>query len=81
MLVWLSEFTYKRLVDGSKVDIPIHTTNSHGFVRVDVDDAIIKSAVDCFGPDIDQSLNKVINHNQKSGHWPKPPFTGPKGSQ
>lgn len=71
MLVWLSEFTYHRLVDGSKVDIPIHTTNSHGFVRVELDDFVVKNAVDNFGPDIDQSLNKVINANQKTGNWPK----------
>lgn len=71
MNVWLSEFTYQRLIDGLGQKIPVIHTDEHGFVRVDLSTEIVKNATQNFGVDIDHAINEMINDNQRRGLWPK----------
>lgn len=71
MHIWLSEFTYQRLVEGLGEKLPILHTDERGFNRVDIPDDIVNNAISNFGSNIEHAINETINHNQKEGLWPK----------
>lgn len=71
MKIWLSEFTYQRLVEGLDQDIPILHTDSRGFVRVDLPREVVRNAEEHFGLPLDKAINELINQNQRDGLWPR----------
>lgn len=71
MKVWLSEFTYQRLVEGLEEHIPILHTDEIGHVRVDIPKYVVENAEKNFGLPIDKAINEMINHNQRNGLWPR----------
>lgn len=71
MKIWLSEFTYQRLVEGLGEELPMLYSDERGFVRVDVPSEVVTNARENFGWDIDKAINELINHNQREGLWPK----------
>lgn len=72
MLIRLSETTYKRLVDGLGLDLPVLSEDEHGFKYVDIAEDIVEQVRGVFGDDIDWGINQTINENQRTGVWPKP---------
>lgn len=71
MKVWLSRFTYQRLIEGLGEEMPILHTNEHGFVRVDLPVSVIDNAQKNFGLPLDKAINELINENQRRGLWPQ----------
>lgn len=70
MRVRLSETTYRRLVNGLGLSIPILHSDELGFLYIELEDSIVEAVREAFGDDIDWGLNQTINLNQKTGDWP-----------
>lgn len=71
MKVRLSEFTYKRLVEGLGQELVVYSIDEHGFYSVEVPTRIVNNATKNFGSDLDHAINEIVNENQRRGLWPK----------
>lgn len=72
MKVRLSEFTYKRLVEGLGEELKFYSIDEHGFYQVELPPRVVREARK-FGGEIDTALNEWINFEQRRDpRWKRP---------